>query len=333
MLQTVRVSVGQTWRFVTADGRATVAWDKTGHRKRLDMLKGSTTSDPFQLPWPVYRSTLWEWFFNAPYDNVATPLLVAALLPLQYQSELDFNAPESVPRAPFEAVLHPFALSTVVHLNLFAVQPWPPEDQAMSLLTGFLKRALSPGGQVRDGIPLALLPPLPEPLPEKDFQGVPAQFQPAGRFVLLSGLHQQAPDPTVLAYRLASSFESTAAGRPMNTDKSGIAVTGRRVGLVLPQGSPEVGAKLRCLHQNMATLLAYMQNLTTLMPAMPTVPAAWFQGRAALVLNHLYRRAPLPEINGIYKSQLAELWIAHLGLGSAINLITANEANPPPPLP
>jgi hypothetical protein len=63
------------------------------------------------------------------------------------------------------------------------------------------------------------------------------------------------------------------------------------------------------------------------------VPAEWFQGRTALILNHLYRRAPMPETNGIYKSQVAELWIAHLGLQAAMNAITASESRPPPVLP
>lgn len=119
----------------------------------------------------------------------------------------------------------------------------------------------------------------------------------------------------------------------MMTDDTGIGVTSRRVGVVWPRAPELSGAKLRCLHQNFATLLAYIQNLATLIPLRPTVPAEWFQGRAALILNHLYRRAPLPETNAIYKSQLAELWIAHLGLQAAINAITKSESRPPPVLP
>ena len=329
MLQTVRVSVGHTWRFVDAAGRATAAWDKGGHRERLNALKNNPTADPFQLPWPPYRSRLWEWFLNQDYENVQTPTLVAALLPLVFQLDVDVTAPESKAGAWCEAVLHPFAVTTVLHADLFAVSPWPPDQDASTRLNAFLARKVAGTAQLRDGVPLGLLP----ALAVADFQGAPAAFEPAGRFTLLSGLHQEAPDPPALAYRLASLFESSGTGRPMKTDGTGIAVTSHRVGVVRPRASELSGAKLRCLHQNLATLLAYMQNLATLTPASPTVPAEWFQARAALILNHLYRRAPLPETNAIYKSQLAELWITHLGLPAAINAITAGESRPPPALP
>lgn len=329
MLQTVRMSVGQTWRFVDAQGKATVAWDKGGHRQRLNALKNDPTADSFQLPWPPYRSRLWGWFLDEDYENVLTTTLVGALLPLLFQLDVDFETPESAGGAWCEAVLHPFAVTTILHLNLFGVHPWPPDQGATTLLHAVLARPVSGGAQIRDGIPLALLP----TLPSSDFQGAPASFQPAGRFTFLSGLHQEAPDPPALAHRLASLFESSGTGRTMKGDGTGIGVTSRRVGVVWPRAPQLSGAKLRCLHQNFATLLAYMQNLATLMPAQPSVPAEWFQGRAALILNHLYRRSPVPELNSIYKSQLAEMWIAHLGLPSAINAITAGEAQPPPALP
>lgn len=324
MLQNVTVSVGRTWRLTRGTGEATVSEDKTGYEAHLNRLKGGV-QDPFQLPWPPYASTLWRhWFAGPSYKGTRTSTLAAALLPLQHE--------HVVHRARFEALLHPFAVSTIAHLDLGAVEPWPPDAEAATLLDDFLRQPLEgTNGQVRDGVPLDAL----HHLPTADAGLVPATFEPAGEFVLLSALHQEAPDPASLAYRLASLFGSSASdkSRPMNTDASAIAVTGGRAGFVLARAQPRSGARVRCLHRNLATLLGELQNLATLTPASTTVPAAWFQTRAALVLNHLYRRAPLPETSGVYKSQLAELWLRHRGLAAAINQVTAGAASPPTALP
>lgn len=324
MLQNVHISIGRTWRLVNAAGAATVSDDKTGYEGRLNQLKGGHVSGSFTLPWPRYPSTLWRYWFGGPYDNVRTPVLAAALLPLQLEGDVD--------GVWFEALLHPFAVSTVAHVDLAAIEPWPPDAEAAVGLQDFLRSPLSgTDGQVRDGVPLTLVP----DLPKIDVFRADATFEPAGGFVLLSALHQESPDPAALAYRLASLFESssTEKSRPMNTDASAIAVTGGRAALLLPRAQARAGSRLRCLHHNMATLLADVQNLATLTPATPTVPAAWFQSRAAVVLNHLYRRAPLPETAGIYKSRLAELWLNHRGLAAAINDIAASVTSPPPALP
>lgn len=337
MLQTVRVSVAKTWRFVDAAGRAATTTNERSHREELGKLMGVSPSSQFALPWAPYESTLWGNFFNAPYRSVDFRVLVSALLPLLYEKEISFPAPECRPStARFEAFRHPFAVTTVVHVNLFGLEPWPSKDRSASVIADFLKRSLlPPEGQLRDGIPLTELP----TLPEADFQKQRAWFEPVSEFVLLSGLHQEAQDPKGLAYRLASLFEASAPdqGHPMKADHTGIAVTGGKVGFVLPRGDNAMGAKLRCLHENVATLLAYMQNLSTIVPMKPTASADWFRRRAALILNHLYRRAALrPEKfppEGIYKSRVAELWMNHLGLNGIINAITADEAVPPPALP
>ena len=61
--------------------------------------------------------------------------------------------------------------------------------------------------------------------------------------------------------------------------------------------------------------------------------ADWYQRQAALQLNHLYRREPLPLVNGIYKSRVAEMWIKHRDLAAAINQVNAKAQSPPPALP
>jgi hypothetical protein len=77
-----------------------------------------------------------------------------------------------------------------------------------------------------------------------------------------------------------------------------------------------------------------MENLAAVVQAEKVTDACdWFQPRAALMLNHLYRRAPLPEVNGIYKSRVAKMWIRHQDLVPHINRVNADAQQPPPTLP
>jgi hypothetical protein len=97
---------------------------------------------------------------------------------------------------------------------------------------------------------------------------------------------------------------------------------------------PERGrSRLECLHHNIAMLLACMENCAAVVGRPGTEAAGWFQQQAALLLNYLYRRAPLPGADGIYKSRAAEMWIEHRGLASAINQVNAQAGTPPPELP
>jgi hypothetical protein len=69
-------------------------------------------------------------------------------------------------------------------------------------------------------------------------------------------------------------------------------------------------------------IFGYVQNLMTLTPTATTVAGQWFQDRAAIILNHLYRRAALPETRSIYRSRLPELWLNHHKLEPALNALT-----------
>ena len=44
-------------------------------------------------------------------------------------------------------------------------------------------------------------------------------------------------------------------------------------------------------------------------------------------------RIPLPEVDDIYKSRVAGMWIDHRGLAAAINRVNAQAQPPPPALP
>jgi hypothetical protein len=255
-------------------------------------------------------------------------------LPLLIEDILQPRTLESPPGTPFasldssEAFFHPFAVTTVLHLSLRGPESRLAEGQEANVLDSLLRHPLGRElpGQVRDGAPLSLLP-----FPAvRDADGNSASFEVASHFVSLSALHQAA-DPQPLAYRLASLYRKTAAdkSRPLNTDQSAISVTEQNIGMLLPQ---EPNSRVGCLHHNITTLLAYMENLAAVVPSRTTTACDWFLREAALILNHLYRREPLPDL-GIYKSRLAEMRIDHRGLAPAINRINRinPQVQPPPP--
>jgi hypothetical protein len=335
VLQDLHVSVGRTWRFVTSDGTLTVSKDLRGYRRQIDVLKSGTGGNGFRLPWPEYRSTLWSYMFDGDYRNTRSALLVHGLLPLLSDGMLKPRLLESPSGVPFayleysEAFLHPFAVTTVIHLSLLAPEPGSTGNQEPSLLEVLLRHPLAAGqpGQVRDGAPISMFP----LLAAQDSDHNPAQYEPASTFVSLSGVHQVA-DPQALAYQLASLYTKTATnkGQPMHTDQSAISVTDRHVAMLLPERRR---SRIGCLHHNITTLLACMENLAAVVPHPATSACGWFQQQAALLLNCLYRRAPLPVVNGIYKSRAAEMWIEHRGLASAINRVNAQAETPPLELP
>jgi hypothetical protein len=337
-LQNLRVSVGQTWRFTTAPaGMATVAEDLSGYRHRIDGLKNrpaGPAGSGFNLPWPAYYSTLWGYLFGTQYENTRTPLLVHALLPLLSMEPTELKAVEPAPDMPFayvqycEAFLHPFAVTTVLHL---LVPSGLPDGREESVLDGLLGLALEgePTRRVREGAPL------PERLPfpgTTDADRKLARFEEASRFVSLSAIHETA-DPGPLSYRLASLYQKTAQdkSKQMNTDDTAVSVTGQQVGMLVPRITVR---RAGCLHHNITALLAYMENLAAVVETEQVTDACdWFQRQAALILNHLYRRAPLPTVNRIYKSRVADMWIQHRGLAPHINRVNADTQPPPPDLP
>jgi hypothetical protein len=255
---------------------------------------------------------------NDTYQDTASKVLVKTLLPLRWCTTLA-EVPQCLPPVESEALRHPFAVTTVVHLELVPVDPWPAAAEASALLHAVLGSPLVAGRTVQDGVPLAALP----ALPTTAFGGAPAWFEDAGHFVVLSGLHSD-KDPRALASSLACMFyddPNPEAARSLRSSRGAICVTGNAVGLVLPGDLPRAEQRMRCLHHNLVTLLGYVQNLATLTPAKPMASSEWFQRRAATVLNHLYRRAPLPDTNKIYKSRLPELWIDERQLAPFINAL------------
>jgi hypothetical protein len=349
VLQDLRVSVGRTWRFVTRDDTSTVSKSLGGYGRQIDALKNEAGEDGFKLPWPDYRGKFWVYMFGRDYESTATTQLVCGLLPLLSENLINPGPLPSRSGDPFasldcaEVYLHPFAVTTVVHYSLHPPagpeedgQSLPPpggqeeDDRQAAMLDEFFRLSLAADqpGQVRDGMPLSLLP----SRATRDADGNPASYRPTGGgFVLLSGVHDEA-NPRALAYRLASLYTDTASDKsqPMNSDLSAISVTGGRVAMLLPRRGR---TRLECLHHNIAMLLACMENSAAVVGRPGTEAAGWFQQQAALLLNSLYRREPLPGADTIYKSRAAELWIEHRGLADAINQVNARAGKPPPSLP
>jgi len=87
-------------------------------------------------------------------------------------------------------------------------------------------------------------------------------------------------------------------------------------------------------YRRVCTLLACIQNIAAVVGPQPTRAADWFQRQAALLLNCLYRRRPLPldGFGSIYKSRVAQLWIDHTELADAINQVNARADQPVPVL-
>lgn len=320
-LQAVRLSIGRTWRFVTAES-ACVDDDLSAYRNRVDALKSGEVSADYELPWPPYRSRFWAYMFNPSYRETRSATQVAALLPLRWQGSLPAAAGANGYRTPVEveAVRHPFALTALAHLELTIPEPWPTDAEASAVLRSMLRSSLTGTSQVQDGVPLNVLP----ALPTTEFQGRPARFEDVGNFVVLSGL-EDGSDAKTLASSLALRFDDAPdpdKAHPLRTRAGAICVSGNTVGLVLPSTLPRAEQRSLCLHHNVTLLLTYLQNLATLTPSAPTVSCEWFRGRAAAVLNHLYRRTPMPQTGSVYKSRLTELWLTERGVTAAVNALT-----------
>jgi hypothetical protein len=336
VLSDIRLSVGQTWLF-SRGSTPTVSTDNRGYRDVVKSLKSGEPPVGFKLPWPLYRSTLWGNLFGVAYMSIGSYQLVSGLLPLLLDELVKPQTLNSATGAPIafvyssEALFHPFAVTTVLHVRILGQQqPWQTDADAVTFLEQVRSCPVDgqPSWQVRDGVPLSKIP----GLPAKDAEGKDAAHSQASqtRFMLLSALHQDG-DPAADSYRLASLYKKKASNQsqPMNTEGSAISVTDRSAGMLMP-ADVIWDKRLQCIHHNMSTLLAYIQNLAAVLPGQPTQQCKWFQGRAALLLNHLYRRATFSDINGIYKSRLAGMWIDHLSLNGAINQLTAREVPPPP---
>jgi hypothetical protein len=330
VLQQLRISIGTTWRYARADGTATVDADLRSYKEWLNQLKTGPV-DGFTLPWPAYRSTFWRGVFGGPYDFIDTRTLVAALVPGRREGDRDgAHNGALVPR--LEVLWHPFAATALAHYQLDPADDGPADDTAVATrLDDFLRQpSTAAGRQLRDGVNASELP----PRPGTDFTGDQAAPVQCSTFMVVSALHQEAPDPKAVAAGLALLFQAASTDAEALRDPGGaVAVRSGRVGLVLPRNSFKAGMHLRCLHHNQALLLAQIESLASVLSGPASVAAERYRPMAALMLNCLYRRAPHPATGSVYKARLSELWVAHRGLAPKINGAATTLDNPPPPLP
>ena len=327
MIEQIRVTVANTWRLRTAkDGVATVALDLTGYRDRLNELKADPAGHPFVLPWPPYPSTLWKWTFGGRYDNIASRDLVAALLPMWREQDIWSVLPGTARAPTLETYWHPFAVTAMVHTQLTDTH-LPDAKAAGTALDELLRSKVDAvGSRLRDGAPLEQLP-----LPDKDADRQPIDYQPSGTFCVLSGLHRNAKDPLALATQLATLFQgANAPGVPLQSKDAAMAVKGANVGLVFSRDQIRAGRRIKCMHHNTAAMLAMLQNLATLFAGPGTIAWEAYPKLAAPVLNGLYRRVPPPGATSVYKSRVAELWLKQINAVDAVNRTNASLPNPPP---
>jgi hypothetical protein len=319
-LHSVRVSVGRTWRFV-ADGRTCADVDATAYRRQIDELK-SPAAQGFVLPWPTYRSHVWRYMYSADYRNTRSAVQVSTLMPTLWTDRLTVtNALTPTPwNVEIEVFRHPFALTTLVHVNPASGGDWPADAAAAStLLRAVLRTPLAGTNAVVDGFPASEVP----SLPTRSFEGGSLTLEDAGQVVVLSALHDE-PDGRGSASALARRFDDEPDPEdavPMRTTRGAVSVRGETVALVLPAALPRAERRLECLHHNTTVVLAYLQNLATLLGPSTTTTCEWYREPAATVLNHLHRRTPLAETGSVYKSRLPELWLDERRLGAAINAL------------
>lgn len=293
-LENVLLSVGRTWRY-DVGGQTGVDLTKNRYAREINRFKGTTEQTEFQLPWPPYRSRFWEHMLSASYQETETAHLVEILVRLRrWRFLVEQDVPGTQPRIEVEAIRHPFALTTIAHFRLRPQDPWPPAAEAATLLNRLARGDVGVMTPVDKGYPYRELP----ALPTTDVSREADALVPAA----------------ALARRLPAT--PTPAGSVAIRDGA-VNVQGDTVGLAV---SAQVGARTaECLHHNYTMLLAYLQNLATLVVTTPTVEAEWYRERAVRMLNHLYRAAPAPPVHAVYRSRLAQLWLNERGLVGPID--------------
>lgn len=326
-IESVLVSFGRTWRF-DAGGQTPVDLTKNGYAKEINRLKGVQDQSDFRLPWPRYRSRFWRYMLSPSYWETDTNDLITVLIPLQHERFfVQADTPVVRPRIDIEALRHPFALTTIAHFRLKNLTPWPSDEQAFQLFNQLARGNVGAMQPVDSGFPYQELPSFPT---LDAYGGTQIALKNAGQFTVISALYR-GNEPLIQASKLARNFPPNPAPDGSVAIRDGaVHVHADTVGLAV---SAQVGAgKVRCLHHNFTLLLSYLQNLSTLVVSNPTNECRWYRGRAVTMLNHLYRAEPVPPVNTVYKTRLADLWLNERGLREPINQVANDLGLGLPPL-
>jgi hypothetical protein len=321
VLNKVTVSVLATSRFSTLDsGMVTAIKDRTSYREMLNAARQQQPIADLRLPWSRYHNWLWHYQLGEDYQNAKPSLMVKRLVPLvtpisvSVSSKLLERDDVRLERVDAQLVWHPFAVTTVANL-LLAGDSWHVGSRLATALNAVLRSWWSgTTTQVRNGLPMSAT----SLAWDRDAAGRCISTDRVSRATVISGLHHAENEPKGLAYSLASLVEPSAthAGFPMHVPGSFLAVTDRRVGVVLPNSMRDAKRRHHCLHANTTTLLALLQNLLTLQGGIGQY-AEWYGSKADAVLRHLYQRNPYPSTDTVYKSRLAQVWLDKRGIGNA----------------
>jgi hypothetical protein len=310
VLNKVTVSVLSTSRFTTVEtGMVTVVRDDQAYREMLTAAQQQHPVHELVLPWSRYYNWLWRYQLGPDYPNISPKLMLDLLVPLRTPINVGVTSP-LVAEVEAELIWHPFAVTTVVHLQLHG-ESWHGDNKLSAALDDVLRSPWAgTNKQVRNGYPL----PMMSLNWDRDAASRSSRLGVVSLATFVSGLHHGETQPQALAYSLASLFTNFAADKshPMRDSGGHLALRGQNIGLILPNSTRNAERAHRCLLANNSTLLALLQNLLTLRGGEGEY-AEWYWSKAEVVLRHLYERTDNPIVGTGYKSRLAQLWLDERG--------------------
>lgn len=325
-LTSVRLSVLQSHVLRGPDGAPAVSANTAAYRAIINSVKNGQAAHDFGLPWSTARNNFWANQLGPDYRNTSSRDLVAALAPLRQDGALALTSSTVRPDALWELWWNPLGLATALHVELDEPPGGPVPDLRQALDDAWRTPTGRDSAQLRDGLPLptAVLPAPAtgnaEPRPDPPVRVVSA---------LIPDPSQVTPEAASAA--LAGGFEAQtgAAGRPLRTARSALAIDGRTIAFVL-DGSRSRAARLQeCLHHNIVTLMAQLEGMLAVQGNPAVLSTGWYQNQAAMLLTHLYLRTPLPFSRTVYKSWVPQLWIGRSGAVAAINEAASRSQTPP----
>jgi hypothetical protein len=328
MVSDVFVSVIRAWRFTEPAGATETFYDLSAHRNRMGQLRGGTAQGSFILPWPPFPSRYWKYACNRDdYQNTPPEVLVGTLVPQRAMLPVAFESQWSRRRPLGEAFLQPFALATVVTVDLLGATSWD-QQAAASQLDDALRspsdrpRPGQPPRQLREGIRVA---DVEKSVPDSPWVSLALGLNAVAEVTLVSGLSAADADVTNDAVLLANHFApgGRATTHTLTQSRGAIAVTAGRVGIALHADLPRATSRVKCLHHNHTLLLSQLASLGSIMEPACTMKAEPFRRIAARVLNYNYRGEAIPNA-GVYKSRAAASWLEKKNLLVAVDRVNSS---------
>lgn len=315
----LRITIGRTFAFRTDDaGMVTTLVDDTDYRAHLGAANDGTPWATCTTPWTQDRSLFYSHMFGTHnYRDESPAGLHRRMTPFRRVEQLPAQPGPTTSAPRIETILHPFACTLLLHLDMF--QDTLPDDTVQDRIDAFLHDEVLAGKQRRGLADHHKVP----PIANVDEAGRPIVVREVDSgFTLVSAIPSpatpsEAIDAPTAAALLAAPVKLAADDKrwPLLIAGSALAHQGDRIGLVIGE-SAQASRSLKCLHTNSATLLALIQNLAVVALAPPdsiAVAAEVMADRARLIIDHLVKRTPIQGVS-VYRSRLAEVWAGHRAL-------------------